>query len=374
MLNSEINNTINNKTKIQEITYLLEELDEKSSINIQNAKERQIININNINIEIFNSFEILINGCSKRKIFDNNLNINYDKYNEFEINYELIEELLRKTLLYGKRQFNNSFNYIIYQAEADEMFSSNLNELISKCDGKYEELNEEKQLKINQFEDLSNILNSLDQLIFYVNHSNQKDFADFPIQDFLSNARKVAKFSGDFEKLINDISFKVKELAPLYDYIEEKTFKEIKEIAKKQEYMKDLHKGAIGNLIRDDLKEVFNNNKLINKEQLLRALRKFTIKNLLIDDQPISSDERLLEVLLRDEGLWLYKQNPVEAEKERKEDMDKIKNVIESEGLNLIMVKHTILFYEVLSGDKDIEKKYKDKTKDEDDNRMSILI
>ena len=44
--------------------------------------------------------------------------------------------------------------------------------------------------------------------------------------------------------------------------------------------------------------------------------------------------------------------------------MDKIKNVIESEGLNLIMVKHTILFYEVLSGDKNIEKKYKDKIKD----------
>ena len=109
--------------------------------------------------------------------------------------------------------------------------------------------------------------------------------------------------------------------------------------------MKDLHKGAIGNLIRGDLKEVFKNNKLINKEQLLRALRKFTIKNLLIEDQPISSDERLSEVLLRDEGLWLYKKNAVEAEKERKEDMDKIKNVIESEGLNLIMVKHTILFY-----------------------------
>ena len=254
------------------------------------------------------------------------------------------------------------------------MFSSNLNELISKCDGKYEELNEEKQLKINQFEDLSNILNSLDQLIFYVNHSNQKNFADFPIQDFLSNARKVVKFSGDFEQLINNISFKVKELAPLYDYIEEKTFKEIKEIAKKQDYMKELHKGAIGYLIRGDLKEVFKNNKLINKEQLLRALRKFTIKNLLIDDQPISSDERLLDILLKDEDLWLDKQNAVEAEKERKEDMDKIKNVIESEGLNLIMVKHTILFYEVLSGDKDIEKKYKDKTKEEDDNRMSILI
>ncbi len=48
--------------------------------------------------------------------------------------------------------------------------------------------------------------------------------------------------------------------------------------------MKDIHKGTIGNLIRGDLKEVLKNNKLINKEQLLRALRKFTDKNLLIND------------------------------------------------------------------------------------------
>ena len=316
-----------------------------------------MINIKYVNVETFNSFEKIINGCSKRKIFDNNLNINYDNYNEFETNYELIEELLRKSLLYGKRQFNDSFNYIIYQSEADEMFSSNLNELISKCNGKYEELNEEKKLKIEQFEDLSNILNSLDQLIFYVNHSNQKNFEDFPIQDFLSKARAVANFNKDFEKLIHTISFKIKELAPLYDYIEEKTFKETKEIAKKQEYMKDLDQGTIGNLIRGELKEVLKNNKLINKEQLLRALRKFTIKNLVQQEQLISPDERLLDCLVNDEGLWLYKDNKNESEKERSLEMNSIKQVIERVALNLIMVKHTVLFYEVLRGE-NIMKKY----------------
>ena len=291
-----------NKAKNQEINYLLEELDEKSSISIQNATERQILNMKQINVEFFKTVETLIYGFSRRKCLENNLNINYDKYNEFETNYELIEELLRKSILYGKRQFNDSFNYIIYQAEANEMFSSNINELIYNCNGKYEELNEEKKLKINEFEDLSNILNSLDQLIFYVNHSNQKNFEDFPIQDFLANARKVTKFNKDFEKLINTISFKIKELAPLYDYIEEKTFNETKEIAKNQEYMKDLHKGEIGNLINNKLKEVLKKNKLINKEQLLRALRKFIIKNLLLDDQPISPEEKLLDSLINDEG------------------------------------------------------------------------
>ena len=236
------------------------------------------------------------------------------------------------------------------------MFSSNLNELISKCNGKYEELNEEKKLKIEQFEDLSNILNSLDQLIFYVNHSNQNQFEDFPIQDFLSKARAVANFNKDFEKLINTISFKIKELAPLYDYIEEKIFEETKEIAKKQEYMEDLCKGTLNKIINNELKKILKNNKLINKELLLRALRKFTIKNLIEQEQTISPDEGLLDSLINDQSLWLYNDNKLESDKERNLDMNKIKDVIQKMALNLIMVKHTVLFYEVLKGENIIKK------------------
>ena len=136
--------------------------------------------------------------------------------------------------------------------------------------------------------------------------------------------------------------------------------------------MKDLDQGTIGNLIRGELKEVLKNNKLINKEQLLRALRKFTIKNLLIDEQPISSDERLLDCLVNDEGLWLYQQNRFKVE-QRKEEMKNIKKIIESEGLNLIMVKHTVLFYEILSGE-NIEKKYKKKTDDEEEFTLTGMI
>ena len=209
--------------------------------------------------------------------------------------------------------FNTKFNYIIYQAEADEQFSSNLNELIANCHGKYEILSDEKKKKIDSFEDLSNILTSLDQLIFYINHlkKKEKNLEEFPIQDFLSQdflsgAKNVAKFSQDFEKLINTVTLKVKELAPLYDYIEEKTFPETKEKAKKQEYMKDLGEGQIANLINRELKEVLNKNELINREQLLRALRKFTTKYLLNDEQSISLDESLLDLLLTDDALWLY--------------------------------------------------------------------
>ena len=96
--------------------------------------------------------------------------------------------------------FNTKFNYIIYQAEADEQFSSNLNELIANCHGKYEILSDEKKKKIDSFEDLSNILNSLDQLIFYINHYKKKKTLknfqykiSYPVLKMLLNSVKTLK-------------------------------------------------------------------------------------------------------------------------------------------------------------------------------------
>ena len=50
--------------------------------------------------------------------------------------------------------------------------------------------------------------------------------------------------------------------------------------------------------------------------------------------------------------------------------MKEIKKVLEREGLNLISVKHTVLFYEKLSNEY-IEKKYK-KNYQNDDNDFSL--
>ena len=104
-----------NQSINQEITYLLKELNEDSSISIRNAIERQIINIKQISVELYRTIESLIYGFSKKKCINNNLNINYDKY-------KLIEELLRKTLLYGKRQFNNSFNILFIKQKQIKCF------------------------------------------------------------------------------------------------------------------------------------------------------------------------------------------------------------------------------------------------------------
>ncbi len=76
---------------------------------------------------------------------------------------------------------------------------------------------------------------------------------------------------------------------------------------------------------------------------------------------------------MNDEGLWLYQKNRVQGEQDRIKEMQNIKKVIESEGLNLIMVKHTVLFYEILSGE-NIEKKYKKKTEDEEEFQLTGMI
>ena len=153
-------------------------------------------------------------------------------------------------------------------------------------------------------------------------------------------------------------------MIPLYDYIEQKIFPEIKDKAKNQEIMNDLIIGPINKIIKGDIKKILNHNKLITKQSLLRALRKFIIKNLMTEEQEISSNESLLHSLLRDGGLWLSKNNKEDINK-RNEEMNEINNKLEM--TSLIMVKHSVLFYEVLNNENLIKKYGKIKQEENED-------
>ena len=111
-------------------------LDFKNAIKEYYDRERKAVerfNLDDINVESYKSFESLIYAFSKRKCFNSeNLTLNYDEYDKFEINYELIEKYLTKCLLYKKKSFNKDLRFINYKLESsDESFSSNLNQLIS---------------------------------------------------------------------------------------------------------------------------------------------------------------------------------------------------------------------------------------------------
>ena len=128
-------------------------------------------------------------------------------------------------------------------------------------------------------------------------------------------------------------------------------------------YMNDLANGNLSNIIKIDLIKVLENNNFVHKDTLLRALRKFTIKYLLSDDTSIKSDDNLFESLQKEQGIWLYnKENNINAIKQRNNDFETMNNLFINKSA--ILVKNTILFYEVLNGD-DIVNKYK-KEDDED--------
>ena len=353
------NNDFDIQFKIKEINYLIQELNIEHSINIQNITEKEIINLEKINIETFQNFESLIYGFSKRKCLTNNLTLNYNEYDKFEINYELIEKYIRKCLLNGKRYFNYDLKYINYKSEfSDDNFTSNLNELISTFG--YEPLSKEKREKIENNE-LPSIISSLDQLIFYINHNSFK--ANDSLLEVSNSAKTVANLTKEFDKLINENNFFIKDLPGLYDYIEEKIFPQTKENAKNQIYMFDLGEGVLSDIIKNKIDKVLFDNAYIHKDTLLRVLRKFTIKNLLSDESSVNSDDNLFECLQKDQGLWFYKKkNNINDIKQRSLDFENINQLFVNQSA--ILVKHTVLFYEKLNGE-DISKKYQQRKEDE---------
>ena len=334
-------NKENSDIKIKEINYLLERLKENHSINIQKATENELINLEEINVESYKSFESLIYAFSKRKCFNsNNLSLNYNEYDQLEINYELIEKYLTKCLLYKKKSFTKELRFINYKLESsDESFSSNLNQLISTFG--YTQLSNEKTEKILNYDNLSLILSSLDQLIFYINNNKYDENSN--ISDVLKNANSVMNLN-DCSKLINENGIAINELPSLYDYIEEKIFPSIKQNIKNQ-----IINNELNNKFKNVDKIFDDNNEYINKNNLLRALRKFSIKYLLNDDNSIKYEEKLFDYLQREQGLWLYdKEKNDNIIKLRDNDFKKLNDLFVEQP---ILVKHTIWFYNILNGE-----------------------
>ena len=148
----------------------------------------------------------------------------------------------------------------------------------------------------------------------------------------------------DCSKLINENGIIINELPSLYDYIEAKIFPTIKQNIKNQIINNEL------NNIFKNVNQIFDdNNEYINKNNLLRALRKFSIKYLLNDDSSIKYEEKLFDYLQRDEGLWLYdKEKNDNIIKLRDNDFKKLNDLFVEQP---ILVKHTIWFYNILNGE-----------------------
>ena len=319
-----------NDFKKKQIEYLLKQI--SYNVKIQNVNEKEIIDIENNLINLEN----LINYYSKRKCIKDDLTIDYNNYNEIEINYELIEDEIRKNLLYGKKLFSNNLNYIRYNSE----FSSIINEFVAYHP--YTKYTIEKE-KISNSGIKKNILPNLNKLMFYISHNQYDD--DELAMKALENTKKdkITKFENEFIKFINENEIKIKQLPGLYDYIEEELFNDSKNDINFQEDSEELNGGSLTKLIKEELIPLLKNKtQHVNEDNLLRALRKFINKNLKGKNKIIDESNLLLDELLEDDGLWLI---PIE---EREDDFQKINDLFEKKKNILIM--HSKLFYENLIG------------------------
>ena len=329
--------------KIKEIEYHLERLSENYSIKIQNATENEILDLEKIDVENFNDFEILLCVFSKRKCLNSNMEINNNNYNEFIIDYENIESYLRKCFLYGKKIFKNELNFINYNLESSN--DSFINQFFTKYGNT--KLSKEKIDIFNNCDNINKILESCEQLINYINNY---DFnKNEQIKNIINSIGDIGNLSSEFSNLINENDFKINELIGLFDLIIEKSFENIQQNykTKNQKFEDSNYKNFINQNFLKGLEET----KFVKLENLLRALRLFVIY--FMNKVKLDQAQKLFDFIHKEQLLWLFKNNNEDNDEDEdemetiKKDFIQINKVFSNQ--KSILIEDTISFYNVLT-------------------------
>jgi len=172
----------------------------EKSVNVQNANNLQILQIENCFENTFYiNFDELLSIFFKRKS---------DNINDFEYDFEKIEQEIGKTLLPNKCLLNEkNMKYIIYQNEGFRFINYDLLIIFGKKYGQ-KDLNEEdrKKIFIYSAKDYNNFDILFESFILFVNHLNN-NYAkkDTKIVDFISEAKKkYINFPEQFTNYFNE--------------------------------------------------------------------------------------------------------------------------------------------------------------------------
>ena len=216
-------------------------------INIQKIKENEIFTddlFENIN------FIELIFDSSYRKIIDTG---KYKNYNEFELDLDLIESELTNKILKNKKLINGELIYFKYK---NEVFSHNINNLISTFESKYTttDINDDDKVIIYEYikdypDDhdryqiiIDNFIIFIEYLIKVKDDENNKIDENTKILDIVDNDIKIKndlkdEFKNMFKKK-NDLT--VNKISNIYDFYLKLIFKYAKkDIVQYQEKIPD---------------------------------------------------------------------------------------------------------------------------------------
>ena len=325
----------------------------KKGINIQQLNEKEIFTLTLPKKVTF--IDILFNSTYRKAL--NNIPISYKSYKEYEIDYDLLEEIMTNLLLKNKKILNEEITEFIYN---NEVFSNQIADIITtfKSNNNCIELILDDKVPIFKFfeEDKNNtnlnqtIINDFIELIKYLNNLKKEN----------NNAQEEIK---DDTKLY-DIVDKIKDLTSknfinLFEKNDCLTFN--KTIAIFEYFLKIIYEcvnSTINEYQEDDIDEntkekidnYFQKKHSFNKSDLAYALRLFMSLVLFQEEDKenkIKSNQNNIVNYLKSTDLWKYDIN----------DDSFINDLNELKSIN-IHINQIISLYDYLG--KDIDDNYFD--------------
>ena len=317
----------------------------EKSVNVQEANNMQILQIEKcFEKTYFNNFIELISLYCQR---------NNDDINDFNYNFEKIEEELGKSLLPNKCLFNEkNIKYICYQNEG---FRNVNYDYLIKFGKKYGEKEPTEENKKNIFiyakKEYNNFDILYDSFILLVNYlnNNYSEKKGTKIIDFINKAqKKYINFSNQFINYFNEEGkdITIETLLNSFLYLEHLCY----------EYLiNDIDikfKSTLDKSQKEEIIKYFNNehkDKIITKKEISSAVRRFIIRYLLNDAKKENIDPNTnLYICLERKYLW----NNSIFSSIGDNFADLIKQYL---GKFSLKVRHSLEFYNIIS---DEEKKF----------------
>ena len=338
----------------------------EKTLDVQKAKKNEVLNFDKANEQFM---EIIYENC-KRNIFRDDNSINYMNYKQYIYDFDSVEKILGEYILPGKVRFNSHEN-LTFVTYCFEGFRGSKSSVLSDFAGKYRQIplsKENKQIiydsikeKLeNQNEDLSNILFSIQLLIYYLTQERKGEKDD--IKTIVDELPDYVKLSVECKEFLEKQKIKVEELGEVYSYIELLCFKPI------INNLRDYYKKDIKAEKAEEILALFDKKKITSftKIDLATACRKMISRYLVStrDDTEYSEKNELALYIDREE-LW---------GKKWEKDEEKIKNDLLILGKEKLTLGQSYELYNILGGDEsktmeDINvKKDKEEGEEEKDN------
>ena len=270
-------------------------------IDVQKAKKNEALNFDTVNK---NFTEYIYENC-KRNIFRKDNTINYMNYKQFVYDFDSIEKYLGELILPGKVKFNNheKLKFVTYTFEG---FRGNKSSVLTDFEEKYKQvpLNlETKQIiydiikeKYNgQNEELSNILFSLQLLMYYITQERQNEKDE--IKTIIGDLPEYVTLSKECIDFLQHPRLKIKfeDLSGVYSFFEFLCFKPI--INNLQDYYKKKidEKDEKGENVQKKILRLFKEKKfkLITEKNLASACRKFISRYLVSTRKDTDYNEKM---------------------------------------------------------------------------------